>query len=45
MNIFKKNEYNDMSLRLIFHGRYRCKSKNDLCYLDSEWSKVCNNIS
>jgi endonuclease-3 len=42
IKIFEREEWNDMSLRLIFHGRYRCKSKNPLCYLDPEWSKICS---
>lgn len=41
MKIFSREEWNDMSLRLIFHGRYMCKAKNPLCYLDPEWSKIC----
>lgn len=28
---FPKNEWVDLSLRLIFHGRKTCKSKNPLC--------------
>lgn len=42
MKIFPKEEWNDMSLRLIFHGRYRCKSQNPQCYKDSEWCKICS---
>ena len=42
MEIFPREEWNDMSLRLIFHGRYRCKSQNPQCYLDPEWSKICS---
>lgn len=44
MKIFPREEWNDMSLRLIFHGRYRCKSQNPQCYKDPEWCKICSCI-
>lgn len=42
MKIFPRDEWNDMSLRLIFHGRVMCKSQNPQCYLDENWSKICS---
>jgi len=44
MKTFPQSEWNDASLRLIFHGRNRCKAQNPKCYLDDEWSKVCECI-
>lgn len=41
MKIFPRKEWNDMSLRLIFHGRFRCKARQNLCCLDLDWSKLC----
>lgn len=41
MKIFPKNEWADMSLRLIFHGRYRCTAKNPKCRLDFRWKTIC----
>lgn len=42
MKLFDQSEWGEISLKLIFHGRYRCKSRNPLCYLDEEWSKICS---
>jgi len=42
MKLFPQPEWDDMSLRLIFHGRYRCKSRNPECYKDPFWSKICS---
>lgn len=39
--LFPKEEWPEMSLRLIFHGRYRCKARKCMCQNDSEWSKIC----
>jgi endonuclease-3 len=41
MKLFPKEEWNDISLRLIFHGRFRCKARNPECYKDEFWSEVC----
>lgn len=45
MRIFPKEEWVDMALRLIFHGRYRCTARNPKCILDPEWSKVCDCVN
>jgi len=41
MKIFPRNEWNEMSLRLIFHGRNRCKARDNQCCNDVEWGKLC----
>jgi len=41
MKIFPREEWNYMSLRLIFHGRFRCKARDNQCCSDTEWSKLC----
>jgi len=41
MAIFPREEWNDMSLRLIFHGRYRCKARDNQCCLDKDWKELC----
>lgn len=41
MKIFPQDEWNDMSLRLIFHGRFRCKARNNMCCEHPEWSQLC----
>lgn len=45
MKIFPREEWPDMSLRLIFHGRYRCKAKNPKCKDDPVWSVICGCIN
>lgn len=42
MNIFPRDEWTDMALRLLLHGRYRCAAKKPQCYLDEEWSQLCS---
>lgn len=42
MKLFPQDEWDDWSLRIIFHGRFMCKARNPLCYKDSEWSKICS---
>lgn len=42
MKLFPQEEWNDMSLRMIFHGRYRCKARDNQCCLDVEWKELCN---
>lgn len=42
MKLFPKEEWADVALRIVFHGRYRCTAKNPQCYFDSEWSKICS---
>jgi endonuclease III len=41
MKIFPREEWADMSLRLIFHGRYRCKARDNQCVNDPEWKELC----
>lgn len=41
MKIFPRNEWNEMSLRLIFHGRYRCKARDNQCCEDKDWKELC----
>lgn len=45
MKIFAKEEWVDMALRLIFHGRFRCTARNPKCNLDPQWSKVCSCVN
>ncbi len=42
MKLFPQNEWNDMSLRFIFHGRYRCKARQNLCKNDPVWRELCS---
>jgi endonuclease-3 len=41
MKIFPKSEWAETSLRLIFHGRFRCKARDNQCCNDPEWSLLC----
>lgn len=41
MKIFSREDWPEMSLRMIFHGRYRCKARNDQCHLDEAWAQYC----
>lgn len=41
MKIFPRKEWDDISLRMIFHGRTMCTARNPKCRLDPEWSKIC----
>lgn len=41
MNIFPRNEWPEISLRMIFHGRYRCKAKSNLCHMSEKWRELC----
>ncbi|MCS7317774.1 MAG: endonuclease III [Candidatus Dojkabacteria bacterium] len=41
MSIFPKSEWPEMSLRLIFHGRYKCKAKVNMCKNDKNWASLC----
>jgi endonuclease-3 len=41
VKLFPRDECNIWSLRIILHGRYRCKAQNPQCIKDPEWSKVC----
>jgi endonuclease-3 len=45
MDKFCRNEWPEMSLRLLFHGRYRCKARQCLCHLDPEWKILCSRSS
>jgi endonuclease-3 len=45
MKIFPKKEWGDVSLRFIFHGRFRCKARKPLCSDDPFWSKICNCVN
>jgi len=42
MKLFPQNEWDDTSLRMIFHGRYMCTARNPKCINDSEWSQICS---
>lgn len=42
MKIFPREEWAATSLRMIFHGRNRCKARQNLCCEDPEWSKLCS---
>jgi len=42
MKLFPQAEWDDVGLRMIYHGRTRCTAKNPKCILDSEWSKICD---
>jgi endonuclease-3 len=44
MKIFDRNEWPEMSLRLIFHGRYRCKARGCECSKDENWKKLCKSM-
>lgn len=41
MKLFPREEWSEMALRLVFHGRYMCKARNPECYKDEFWSKIC----
>lgn len=41
MKLFKQEEWDDIGLRMIYHGRTMCTARNPKCYLNSEWSKLC----
>jgi endonuclease-3 len=45
MKLFPKEEWVDMALRLIFHGRFRCTARNPKCIEDPEWSKICSCVN
>jgi endonuclease-3 len=42
MKLFPREEWPSTSLRMIFHGRYRCTAKNPKCKDDPVWRKVCS---
>ncbi len=42
MKIFLKHEWPEMSLRLLFHGRYRCTARKCKCGDHPEWKNLCN---
>jgi len=44
MKIFDRHEWPEMSLRLIFHGRYRCKARGCECSKDENWKKLCKSM-
>jgi endonuclease III len=41
MKLFPQAEWDDVGLRMIYHGRLMCTARNPKCILDSEWSKIC----
>lgn len=41
MKIFPKEEWVEMSLRLIFHGRNRCTARDNRCCEDPDWKELC----
>ncbi|CAG1023152.1 Ultraviolet N-glycosylase/AP lyase [Patescibacteria group bacterium] len=42
MKLFPQEEWDDVGLRIIYHGRTMCTARNPKCYLDPEWSKICS---
>lgn len=42
MKVFDRDEWNEMSLRLIFHGRNRCKARDNQCCQDPDWKELCD---
>lgn len=42
MELFPKKEWRPMSLRFIFHGRFRCTAKNPRCIEHAIWGKICS---
>jgi endonuclease-3 len=45
MKLFPREEWPSTSLRMIFHGRYRCTAKNPKCKDDPVWRKVCSCVN
>lgn len=42
MKLFPREEWDDVGLRIIYHGRTMCTARNPKCYLDPQWSKICS---
>lgn len=42
MKLFPREEWAEMSLRFIFHGRNKCKAQNPKCKYDPVWRELCN---
>lgn len=45
MEVFPREEWRDVSLRMIFHGRNRCKARDNHCLEDIFWAKYCEQDS
>lgn len=45
MKLFPRETWNDMSLRIIFHGRFMCKARNPECYKHEFWRDVCSCVN
>mgnify|MGYP005839368141 CR=1 FL=1 len=45
MKLFPRPEWDDVALRMIYHGRTMCTAKNPKCYLDAEWSQICGCVN
>ena len=45
MKLFPRAEWDDVGLRMIYHGRYMCTAKNPKCIEDPEWSKICDCVN
>lgn len=45
MMLFPREVWNDMSLRLIFHGRFMCKAKRPECYKYNFWKTICSCVN
>lgn len=45
MKLFPQAEWDDVGLRMIYHGRTRCTAKNPKCILDPEWSQICDCVN
>lgn len=41
MKLFPQADWDDVGLRMIYHGRTMCTAKNPKCINDPEWSKIC----
>lgn len=41
IKLFPQKEWDDVSLRFIFHGRNRCKARNNTCCEHEVWRELC----
>lgn len=42
VKLFPQEEWDDVGLRMIYHGRTMCTAKNPKCIDDPKWSKICS---
>lgn len=45
MKLFAQAEWDDVALRMVYHGRAMCTAKNPKCYSDPEWSQICDCVN